>query len=148
LGFVVIHSPSTSEETSTTTSSILSKMISTELFSDSDTDLSFDSDYNSGGSDHSSPFPVAATLVPQQPTTLLYCVVVPPGHHLEFTSIEPSFTETAPVMFSTETPASNELRFTKMGDTKSSTFHRRLIKWSLPPPPICPAILPGWSSTP
>ena len=123
-------------------------MMSIELFSDSDTDLSVDSDYSSGGSNHSSPFPAASTLVPQKPTALLYYVIVPPGYHLEFTSVEPSFTEPAPVKSSSEKPASNELHFTKTTASESTTFQRRLIKWSLPPPPVRPTILPGWSPTP
>jgi len=139
---VVIHSRSISGETaSLTTSTIFSKMIATELFSDSDLDVSVDSDYNSGGCDHLSPVPTASTLVPQQPAPVLHNVVVPPGYHLEFTSMESFYTEPAPVKFSTEKPASNELRFNK-------TFERRLIKWSLPPPPVHPANLPGWSPTP
>ena len=140
---MVIQSPSISGETaSLTTFTIFSKMMTIELCSDSDLDVSVDSDYNSsGGSDHSSPVPAASTLVPQQPAYVLYYVVVPPGYHLEFTSVEPSFTEPSPVKFSTKKLTSNELRFSK-------TFQRRLIKWSLPPPLVYPANLPGWSATP
>jgi len=123
-------------------------MSSTEFCSDSDLDLSVDSDYHSGGSGHSSPFPATATLVPQQPAAVLYYVVVPPGYHLEFTSIEPSYTEPAPVKSSTEKLVSNGLHFTKTTASESITFQRRLIKWSLPPPPIHAADLPEWSPTP
>ena len=120
-------------------------MISTELFSDSDTDVSADSDYNSGISDPSSPFLVATTLMPKKSTALFNNVVLPPGYHLEFTSIQPSFTEPAPVVSSN---GETVLHFSKTIASKSSTFKHRLIKWSLPPPPVRPAILPGWSPTP
>jgi len=105
--------------------------------------MSVDSDYGSGGSGLSSPCPAVTTQVPQQLASVLYYLVVPPGYHLEFTTIEQRLTEPAPpVVLPTKTLA-DEPRM-----TKSSTFQRRLIKWSLPPPPVHSVNLPGWSPTP
>ena len=104
--------------------------------------VSVDSDYGSGGSGHSSPCPAATTQEPQQPGAVLYYLVVPPGYHLEFTPIDPVLAEPAAVVL----PAEKQAVETRL--TESSTFQRRLIKWSLPPPPLRPANLPGWSPTP
>ena len=103
---------------------------------------SVDSDYSSGGSGHSSPCPASTTQVPKQPTAVLYYLIVPPDYHLEFTRVEHFLDGPAPVALPTEKPA-EEYR-----STENSTYHRRLIKWSLPPPPVRPANLPGWSPTP
>ena len=104
--------------------------------------MSVDSDYGSGGSGYSSPCPaVTTTQVSQQPAPVLYCFVVPPGYHLEFTPVEQLIEPEPSVVLPAEKQA------VKPRLTESSTFQRRLIKWSLPPPPLRPNNLPVWSST-
>jgi len=112
--------------------------------------MSVDSDYSSGGSGHTSPFPAAAGYHAQQPAAVLYYVVVPPGYHLEFFPVEQSLPEPSSLAYQTENPA-DAIALTESSaprSQRSSTFHRRLIKWSLPPPPVHPTNLPGWCPTP
>ena len=95
-----------------------------------DSETSVDSDYSSEGSDRSSPChssPVPTVVQPQ------YYIVLPPGYHFEVVPLEPE-----QPTFNPETSV----------DRRGPSFQRRLIKWSLPPPPVQPANLPGWTAMP
>ena len=106
--------------------------------------MSVVSDNGSGGSGQSSPCPAATTQVLKQPAAVLYYLIVPPGYNLEFNPVDH--------LILTE-PETTALSSEKSADDAHSTdssfaFHRRLIKWSLPPPPFRADNLPGWNPTP
>lgn len=102
--------------------------------------MSVESDeYDSAGSSHSSPSLGAVAQAPQQPAAGL---IAPSGHHLELTPVEKHLNELAEVSLLIEEQA---VQCCLMENT---TIQRRLIKWSLPPPPVHSANLPGWSRTP
>ena len=80
----------------------------------------------------------------KQPAAVLYYLIVPPGYNLEFNPVDH--------LILTE-PETTALSSEKSADDAHSTdssfaFHRRLIKWSLPPPPFRADNLAGWNPTP
>ena len=136
-----------------------------------------DSDYSSGGSDGgSSPSPPDLTVGvsvhvhqgPPPPGAVLYYLVVPAGYQLEFTPLDQLPSPSLPPVHSADGGSMSSLSFDSSVDDESrleigssgspsdniensttgTTWQRRLVKWSLPPPPVQSAHLPGWSPTP
>lgn len=112
---------------------------------------SIDVGYASGGSGSSSPCPAAGTVQTHtQSMPFVYYIVVPPGFRLEFDPVEQQHVE--PHIPAVLTPQPAPLETIECAAPTAAVnpvaLQRRLIKWSLPPPPVHAANLPGWTPMP
>lgn len=96
-------------------------------------------------SSHSSPCPPVGVT---QALPVLYYVVVPPGYHLEFFPVQPECMQHPEVLASDTAGLMEQQSDGFVAASETTTWQRRLIKWSLPPPSVLSAQLPGWTPMP